>query len=60
MIIRPAPKDSLLWHSAPSPKDAPVPGHDAWLETELAAGIADSDAGRVTALVDVRKEFGLD
>lgn len=60
MNSRRALKDSKLWHEPPVPTDAPVPGYDAWLETELAAGIADSDASRVTSLDDIRKEFGLE
>ena len=53
-------KDAKLWHAPPGPTDAPAPGYDAWLAAELAAGIADLDAGRVTPLEDVRKEFGLE
>ena len=53
-------KDTKLWHQPPGPTDVPVLGYDAWLEAELAAGIADLDAGRVTPLEDVRKEFGIE
>lgn len=52
-----APLPSALW----TPTDAtPAPGYDAWLKTELAAGTADLDAGKLTPLSDIRKEFGLE
>ena len=38
----------------------PGAGYDDWLKAELAFGLADVQAGRVTLLDKVRKEFGLE
>jgi hypothetical protein len=48
---------SPLWTAADA---TPAPGYDAWLAQELAAGTADLDAGKLTALTEIRKEFGLE
>jgi hypothetical protein len=54
------PKDVKRRYLPQDADAAPVPGYDAWLTGELAAGIADLDAGKTTPLADVRKEFGLE
>jgi hypothetical protein len=52
--------DADLW-IAPRAKDVvPVAGYDAWLAQDMAAGLAEIDAGAVTPLAEVRKEFGLE
>ena len=45
--IKPAPSD----HKG-------EPGYDEWLAAEIAAGLAELDAGKVTPLDDVKREFG--
>ena len=37
-----------------------MPGYDAWLAADIAAGLAEVEAGQVTPIADVRKEFGLE
>ena len=53
-------KAAKLWHQPPVEADQPVVGYDDWLATELASGLADVQAGRVTSLDKVRKEFGVE
>ena len=48
------------WLKPARPEDAAAPGYDAWLEAEIAAGIAELDAGRFATLEQVKKEFGLE
>ena len=52
-----APTASTLWTAANA---TPAPDYDAWLAAELAAGIVELDAGKLTSLADIRKEFGLE
>lgn len=52
---KPAP--ATLW-TPPTEAEPPVPGYDAWLDAELARGLADLDAGKSTPLADLCKEFG--
>jgi hypothetical protein len=54
------PNPIPAWTEAPAPDTPPEPGYDAWLATEIAAGMDDLKAGRVTALADLRKELGLE
>jgi hypothetical protein len=48
------------WTDAPDGDAPPVAGYDAWLEQDIAAGLADLKAGKTTPLADIRKEFGLE
>jgi hypothetical protein len=48
------------WTAAPATDVPPVAGYEAWLAEDIAAGVADLDAGKTTPLADVRKEFGLE
>jgi hypothetical protein len=58
---KPAPSaDIAPWISPPPANDPPVPGYDAWLAANIAAGLAEVEAGTVTPIADVRKEFGLE
>ena len=52
---KPAP--AALW-TPPATTEPKQPGYDAWLDAELAQGLADLDAGRSMTLEDLRKEFG--
>ncbi len=54
------PNPSPIWTDAPVSDAIPVPGYEAWLEGEIAAGLDDLSAGRVTPLADLRKELGLE
>ena len=51
------PIPSELWTAANA---TPAPDYDAWLAAELAAGTADLNAGKLTPLTEIRKEFGLE
>jgi len=42
------------------PNEQPQPGYDEYVRRKIAQGLADVEAGRVTSLADVRKEFGLE
>jgi hypothetical protein len=48
------------WTAALATDVQRVAGYDAWLAKDIAAGVADLDAGKITPLADVRKEFGLE
>jgi hypothetical protein len=54
------PSDIREWIDPPSGDEPPVPGYDAWLKQDIAAGLADIKAGRVHSLAAIRKEFGLE
>ena len=59
MNTRPRPTDVSTWREVH--KDAkPDETYDDFVQRKIAQGIADADAGRVTSLEDVRKEFGLE
>lgn len=60
MNIKSPAKNAKVWHQPPEPADTTVPGYEAWLAAEIAAGIAEVAAGKVTSLEQVRKEFGLE
>ena len=60
MNIKHPSNDAKLWHQPPDPSDRLVPGYEAWLEAEIAAGLAEAEAGKVSTLDEVRKEFGLE
>lgn len=47
------------WTAAPATDVPLVAGYEAWLAKDIAAGVGDLDAGKVTPLADVREEFGL-
>lgn len=57
---KPAQHDVQEWTDAPTPDAAPVAGYDAWLAQDIAAGLADLDAGKTVPLAQMRKEFGLE
>lgn len=52
--------DIREWTDAPAKDAAPVAGYDAWLERDIAAGLADLKADKTTSLATIRKEFGLE
>jgi hypothetical protein len=54
------PADITPWIAPPTAEAAPVPGYDAWLAADIAAGLAEVEAGTATPIADVRKEFGLE
>jgi hypothetical protein len=60
MNAKPPTNAAKLWHQPPAEADQPVAGYDDWLKVELASGLTDVQAGRVTALDKVRKEFGVE
>jgi hypothetical protein len=48
------------WLKPPAPGDQPEPGYEAWLAEEIAAGIAELDAGKGIPAADVWKSLGLE
>ena len=60
MNAKPPTKTAKLWHEPPAAADQPVVGYDDWLTADLATGTAEVQAGRVTSLDKVRKEFGVE
>ena len=54
------PNDVQQWVQPPAGKVSPVAGYDAWLAQDIAAGLAEIDAGATAPLADMRKEFGLE
>ena len=48
------------WTDTPATPATPAPGYDAWLAADIAAGIADLNAGRTTPLALLRKDLGLE
>lgn len=48
------------WIKPDGPEVQPEPGYDEWLAAEIAAGIAELDAGKVVTLGALKKEFGLE
>ena len=52
--------DIREWTDAPAKDAAPAPGYEAWLEQDIAAGLADLKAGKTIPLATIRKEFGLE
>ena len=52
--------DIREWTDAPVKDSVPVAGYEAWLEQDIAAGLADLKAGRTTPIATIRKEFGLE
>ena len=54
------PKLAAEWTHTPSSDSKPVPGYEAWLAADIAAGLAEIADGKTTPLADVRKEFGLE
>jgi hypothetical protein len=57
---KPTTHDLRDWTDAPAPDARPVAGYDAWLAQDIAAGLADLDAGKTVPLSVMRKEFGLE
>jgi hypothetical protein len=55
-----APSDLREWIDPPAAGDTPVPGYDAWLEADIAAGLADLKAGKTLSQSAIRREFGLE
>ena len=54
------PNDISEWVNAPPSDTSAVPGYDDWLAQDIAAGLADLDAGNATPLADIRKDLGLE
>jgi predicted transcriptional regulator len=52
--------DIRAWIEPPSPDDVPEDGYDEWVEKDIAQGLADAEAGRLTPLNEVKKEFGIE
>ena len=52
--------DIRAWIEPPSPDDAPEDGYEEWLEEEIARGLADAKAGRLTPLSEVKKQLFAD
>ena len=60
LMNKPSTHDLPEWTDAPATGATPVAGYDAWLAQDIAAGLAELDAGAATPLADLRKEFGLE
>ncbi|ULB12150.1 hypothetical protein ORIO_20310 (plasmid) [Cereibacter azotoformans] len=48
------------WLKPGLPEDQPEPGYEEWLAAEIAAGIAELDAGKGIPAEEVWKELGLE
>jgi len=48
------------WLKPDGPEVQPKPGYAEWLEAEIAAGIAELDAGKFATLEQLKAEFGLE
>lgn len=48
------------WLKPDGPEVQPEPGYAEWLEAEIAAGIAELDAGKFATLEQLKAEFGLE
>lgn len=48
------------WLKPDGPEVKPDPGYDEWLEADIAAGLAELDAGKVVTLEQLKAEFGLE
>ena len=57
-VEKPADIESCLRPSQPD--DLPEPGYEEWLAEEIAAGIAELDAGQSKTLDAVMTELGLE
>ncbi|WP_196053583.1 hypothetical protein [Paracoccus lichenicola] len=50
--------DIQRWIKSGPPGQQAAPGYDEWLKAEIAAGIAELDAGKFMTLEDMKREFG--
>lgn len=48
------------WIKSPPPDERPEPGYDEWLATDIAAGIAELDAGKGIPANEVWRSLGLE
>lgn len=48
------------WIKPARPEEQPEAGYDEWLAADIAAGIAELDAGKFVTLDQVKREFGLE
>ena len=48
------------WTKPDGPEVQPEPGYDEWLEAELAAGIAELEAGKGISAAELWKSLGLE
>lgn len=48
------------WIKSPPPDERPEPGYDEWLATDIAAGIAELDAGKGILANEVWRSLGLE
>ena len=55
---KPAPASDLT--APPAPDAVPEPGYGNWLKAEIAEGLADIEAGRVTPAKEVWSELDIE
>lgn len=48
------------WIKPAAPDEQPEAGYDEWLAADIAAGIAELDAGKFVTLDQVKREFGIE
>jgi hypothetical protein len=60
MNIKHSDDETSSWFLPPKPGVKPSPGYEAWLRSEIEAAQAEIRDGKVMALEQVRKEFGLE
>lgn len=48
------------WIKPAAPEEQPEAGYEEWLAADIAAGIAELDAGKFVTLDQVKREFGLE
>jgi hypothetical protein len=56
MSKKPNPAPASESTTPPAPQVVPEPGYDKWLEREIAEGLADIEAGRVSPAEEVWSE----
>ncbi len=60
MSTKPKPVPASDFTTPATPKVVPEPGYDKWLEREIAEGLADIEAGRVTPAKEVWSELDIE
>lgn len=58
--MRPEPQADIESWITPGDEAPPEPGHDEWLAEEIAAGIAELDAGKAIPAEEVWRSLGLE
>ncbi len=60
MSTKPKPAPASDYSTPPATHGVPEPGYDKWLKGEIAEGLADIEAGRVTPAKEVWSELDIE